>query len=71
MDLLRKHLYISGNKKHLNDNKQKNDDLIIDLRTEEKENEGKLNNSSENEINAIIIEEQKSNLPKLIMPIFE
>jgi len=71
MDLLRKHLYISGNKKHLNDNKQKNDDLIIDLRTEEKENEGKLNNSSENEINAIYIEEQNSNLPKLIMPIFE
>ena len=71
MDLLRMHLYINGNKKHLNDNKQKNDDLIIDLRTEEKENEGKLNNSSENEINAIIIEEQKSNLPKLIMPIFE
>ena len=71
MDLLRKHLYISGNKNHLNDNKQKNDDLIIDLRTEEKENEEKLNNSSENEINAIYIEEKKSNLPKLIMPIFE
>jgi len=71
MDLLRMHLYINGNKKHLNDNKQKNDDLIIDLRTEEKENEEKLNYSSENEINAIYIEEQKSNLPKLIMPIFE
>ena len=73
LDLFRKHLYISGNKKQINNNKQKNDDLIIDLRTEKKENEEKLNNSSENETNAKYIEEQekKSNLPKLIMPIFE
>ena len=71
LDSFKKHLYISDNKKQLNDIKQKNDDLIIDLRAEEKENEEKLNNSSENEINAKYIEEQKSNLPKLIRPIFE
>ena len=71
LDIFKKHLYISDNKKQLNDIKQKNDDLIIDLRTEGKENEEKLNNSSENEINAKYIEEQKSNFPKLIMPIFE
>ena len=71
LDSFKKHLYISDNKKQLNDIKHKNDDLIIDLRTEGKENEEKLNNSSENEINAKYIEEQKSNFPKLIMPIFE
>ena len=71
LDNFKKHLYISDNKKQLNDIKQKNDDLIIDLRAEEKENEEKLNNSSENEINTKYIEEQKSNLPKLIRPIFE
>ena len=71
LDSFKKHLYISDNKKQLNDIKQKNNDLIIDLRTEEKENEEKLNNISENEFNAKYIEEQKSNLPKLIRPIFE
>ena len=71
LDRFKKHLYISVNRKQSNDNKQKKDDLIIDLRTEGKENEEKLNNSSENEINAKYIEEQKSNFPKLIMPIFE
>ena len=70
LDRFKKHLYISDNRKQLNDNKQKKDDLIIDLRTEGKENEEKLNNSSENEINAKYIEEQKSDLPKLIMPKF-
>ena len=70
LDSFKKHLYISDNKKQLNDIKQKNDDLIIDLRTEGKENEEKLNNSSENEINEKYIEEQKSDLPKLIMPKF-
>jgi hypothetical protein len=68
LDRLKTHLYIRNNKKQINDNKQKNDDLIIDLRTERKENEEKLNNSSENEINAKNSEEQKSNLSKLIMP---
>ena len=68
LDRLKTHLYIRDNKKRLNDNKQKNDDLIIDLRTERKENEEKLNNSSENDINAKNSEEEKSNLPKLIMP---
>ena len=71
LDRFKKHLYISDNRKQSNDNKQKKDDLIIDLKTEEKKNEEKLNNSSENEINAKYIEEQKSDLPKLIMPIFE
>ena len=70
MDRLKAHLYISNNKKQLNDNKQSNDDLIIDLRTETKENEEKLNNSLENEINAKNSEEQKSNLLKLIIPKF-
>ena len=70
LDRFKKHLYISDNRKQSNDNKQKKDDLIIDLRTEGKENEEKLNNSSENEINAKYIEEQKSDLPKLIMPKF-
>ena len=70
LDLLKTHLYIRVNKKQLNDNKQKNDDLIIDLRTERKENEEKLNNSSENEINEKYSKEQKSNVPKLIMPKF-
>ena len=70
LDSLKKHLYISDIKKQLNDNKQKNDDIIIDLRAEGKENEEKLNNSSENEINEKYIEEQKSDLPKLIMPKF-
>ena len=70
LDRFKKHLYISDNRKQSNDNKQKKDDLIIDLRTEGKENEEKLNNSSENEINAKYIEEQKSDMPKLIMPKF-
>jgi hypothetical protein len=70
LDRLKTHLYISNNKKQLNDNKPKNDDLIIDLRIERKENEEKLNNSSENEINKKYSEEQKSNLPKLIRPKF-
>ena len=70
LDRLKTHLYIRDNKKRLNDNKQKNDDLIIDLRTERKENEEKLNNSSENDINAKNSEEEKSNLPKLIIPNF-
>ena len=70
LDRFKKHLYISVNRKQSNDNKQKKDDLIIDLRTEGKENEEKLNNSSENEINAKYIEEQKSDMPKLIMPKF-
>ena len=70
LDRFKKHLYINDKKKQSNDNKPKNDDLIIDLRTEGKENEEKLNNSSENEINAKYIEEQKSDLPKLIMPKF-
>jgi len=70
LDRLKAHLYIRVNKNQLNDNKQKNDDLIIDLRAEGKENEEKLNNISENEINAKYFEEQKTNLPKLIMPKF-
>ena len=70
LDILKTHLYIRDNKKQLYENKQKNDDLIIDLRAERKENEEKLNNSSENEINAKYIEEQKSDMPKLIMPKF-
>ena len=70
LDRLKTHLYISNNEKRLNDNKPKNDDLIIDLRIERKENEEKLNNSSENEINKKYSEEQKSNLPKLIRPKF-
>ena len=70
LDLLKTHLYIRDNKKQLNDNKQKDDDLIIDLRTERKENEEKLNNSSENGINEKYSEEQKSNVAKLIMPKF-
>jgi len=70
LDLLKTHLYIRGNKKQLNDNKQKDDDLIIDLRTERKENEEKLNNSSENGIHEKYSEEQKSNVAKLIMPKF-
>ena len=68
LDRFKKHLYINDKKKQSNDNKPKNDDLIIDLRAEGKENEEKLNNSSENEINAKNSEEQKSNLSKLIMP---
>ena len=68
LDLLKTHLYIRDNKKQLNDNKQKDDDLIIDLRTERKENEEKLNNSSENGINEKYSEEQKSNVAKLIKP---
>ena len=67
---MKAHLYISNNKKQLNDNKKNNDDLVIDLRTETKENEEKLNNSLENEINAKNSKEQKSNLLKLIMPKF-
>ena len=67
---MKTHLYIRDNKKQLNENKQKNDNLIIDLRTERKENEEKLNNSSENEINEKYSKEQKSNVPKLIMPKF-
>ena len=70
LDILKTHLYIRDNKKQLNENKQKNENLIIDLRTERKENEEKLNNSSENEINEKYSEEQKSNVPKLIMPKF-
>ena len=70
LDILKTHLYIRDNKKQLNENKQKNDDLIIDLRAERKENEEKLNNSSENEINEKYSKEQKSNVPKLIMPKF-
>ena len=70
MDRLKAHLYISNNKKQLNDNKKNNDDLVIDLRTETKENVEKLNNSLENEINAKNSEEQKSNLLKLIIPKF-
>ena len=71
LDSLKKHLYISDNKIQLNDDKQKNGDLIIDLRAEGKENESKLNNFSENENKAKYIKEGKSNVPKLIMPIFE
>ena len=70
LDILKTHLYIRDNKKQLYENKQKNDDLIIDLRAERKENEEKLNNSSENEINEKYSKEQKSNVPKLIMPKF-
>jgi hypothetical protein len=70
LDILKTHLYIRDNKKQLYENKQKNDDLIIDLRAEKKENEEKLNNSSENEINEKYSKEQKSNVPKLIMPKF-
>ena len=70
LDLLKTHLCIRDNKKQLNDNKQKDDDLIIDLRTERKENDEKLNNSSENGINEKYSEEQKSNVAKLIMPKF-
>jgi hypothetical protein len=70
LEILKTHLYIRNNKKQLNKNKQKNDDLIIDLRAERKENEEKLNNSSENEINEKYSKEQKSNVPKLIMPKF-
>jgi hypothetical protein len=71
LDRFKKHLYISDNKKQSNDNKPKNDDLIIDLRKEGKENEEKLNICTENEVNKKYIEEQKSDIPKLIMPIFE
>lgn len=71
LDRFKTHLYISDNKKNLNDNKQKNDEIIIDLRTETKENEEKLNNSSENEINGKYFEGQKSNMSKLILPIFQ
>jgi hypothetical protein len=71
LDRFKKHLYISDNKKQSNDNKPKNDDLIIDLRKEGKENEEKLNICTENEVNKKYIEEKKSDIPKLIMPIFE
>jgi len=71
LDRFKTHLYISDNKKNLNDNKQKNCELIIDLRTETKENEEKLNNSSENEINGKYFEGQKSNMSKLILPIIQ
>jgi len=71
LDCFKTHLYINDNKKHLNDNSQKKDEIIINLRAETKENEEKLNNSLENEINAKYFEEQKSNMSKLILPIFQ